>query len=416
MPIVILVILILSSLMAHSQTEVSLLTSRRLALNSRHDVLVNGPTGTRRYKTFLFAIDETGKNLLGSMVESARQGNKVLLLVDGMSAELAKNHAFLQAASELGVEVKIFSPIYRNPFQIGLRNHQKYASNEIEAVLGGRNSEDHYFDEIIDMESKIKGDEVSKANAAFDEIYNSSRSQKPFGFASRQAIDSAKEELLKRADASRARAKAYAATRKELRTVENVKYYADPSNILKKRKEGISKPIYAMIDEAKVSIKFANPYPYMPPELVKKLKAAIDRGVKVELITNAAATSAKKDFSLATMAWDVIKDDLIKMGVEVHESSRYIHSKTIIVDGSKTFIGSFNHDMRSLLLNLENGIIVTGKSFATALDNHNRRIKKVFTTKVEPRSKANLPPMQKAASCAKDGLRRLVVNMFYRHL
>ena len=44
-----------------------------------------------------------------------------------------------------------------------------------------------------------------------------------------------------------------------------------------------------------------------------------------------------------------------------------LHSKTLAVDGKRIFIGSFNFDPRSLLLNSEIGVLIDGPRMAGAL-------------------------------------------------
>jgi phosphatidylserine/phosphatidylglycerophosphate/cardiolipin synthase-like enzyme len=60
---------------------------------------------------------------------------------------------------------------------------------------------------------------------------------------------------------------------------------------------------------------------------------------------------------------------LIKMGIELYEfkGPGTLHAKGMVVDGKRSYMGSFNLDSRSWRLNTETGIIVDGPGFASDL-------------------------------------------------
>ncbi len=49
-------------------------------------------------------------------------------------------------------------------------------------------------------------------------------------------------------------------------------------------------------------------------------------------------------------------------------SASSLHAKTVTVDGSKVFVGSFNFDPRSAQINTESGIIIESEAMATQIN------------------------------------------------
>lgn len=110
------------------------------------------------------------------------------------------------------------------------------------------------------------------------------------------------------------------------------------------------------------------------------LVAVASRGVRVRLLTNSLASS---DESAVQAGYAKRRPDLLRAGVRIYElkrtavkevrekhhgfgssSSAGLHAKTFAVDGSRIFVGSYNLDQRSLLLNTEMGVIIASPRLA----------------------------------------------------
>jgi putative cardiolipin synthase len=100
------------------------------------------------------------------------------------------------------------------------------------------------------------------------------------------------------------------------------------------------------------------------------------RGVTIRLISNSSAANNQK---IMGRAWDITKHELLALGIDVFEvqEGQFLHAKTIVVDGKKIYIGSYNLDNRSEVLNLENGVFFEDEKMAKLITNHNRRIAKL---------------------------------------
>jgi len=125
--------------------------------------------------------------------------------------------------------------------------------------------------------------------------------------------------------------------------------------------------------------------PYFVPgdEGTEALVAAAGRGVKVRVLTNSLASS---DVAAVHAGYAKRRHDLLRAGVRLYElkptagreahqeslglgssSSSGLHAKTFAVDGSRVFVGSFNFDQRSALLNTEMGLVIDSPKLAQQL-------------------------------------------------
>jgi putative cardiolipin synthase len=401
----ILLLLFIVSLAVHAENQVDLLISRKQALEARMELMQN-ETRSIRYNTFTFALDEAGQEVLGNMVNAANRGVKVKVILDGIVSGLVAKSAYLKALKELGVEVKIFNPLYRHLLSANNRNHIKVLVGSQEMINGGRNTELNYFKEFLDVEARVRGDEIKMGKLYFDQIWYSDQVKSPIFSTTEEEVNRARSDLVGWAE--NASGKKYA-TKKNLVKVDHLSYHSDPPNLAEKKVQGIKLDVLKMFQEAQTSLEIFNPYVLFSPEQKKELEAAIKRGVKVKIYTNSAKAT---DSRLVAMAWEIKKHELVEMGADVYESSRYVHGKTVIRDGEEVFIGSKNFDMRSQNLNLENGLKFKSKTLAHKLSKHQERLQKMFMTNVEKQ----LLPASKAGICTLNGMRRLITELAYPHL
>ncbi len=101
---------------------------------------------------------------------------------------------------------------------------------------------------------------------------------------------------------------------------------------------------------------------YFVPDdtLEKALKDAARRGVEVRIIL-----PSYSDFSGVFYAGRAHYDELLESGVKLYElEDAFLHSKSIVVDGVWSSIGSTNFDWRSFVHNNEISVCVIGEEFA----------------------------------------------------
>jgi cardiolipin synthase len=116
----------------------------------------------------------------------------------------------------------------------------------------------------------------------------------------------------------------------------------------------------SVIAYAQKSIDITMAYFVPDDALEKALKDAAGRGVHVRIIV-----PSYSDFSGVFYAGRAHYDGLLKAGVELYElENAFLHSKSIVVDGVWSSIGSTNFDWRSFVHNDEISVCVIGIGFA----------------------------------------------------
>lgn len=119
--------------------------------------------------------------------------------------------------------------------------------------------------------------------------------------------------------------------------------------------------LISAIENADVSVAITNAYFVPHPQLREALVNAARRGVDVKLIL-----PGKSDNSLVFHAGRSYYEELLQGGVKIFErQTRFLHSKSAMVDGVWSTVGSTNLDWRSLLYNDELSLVVLGPDFAT---------------------------------------------------
>ena len=107
-----------------------------------------------------------------------------------------------------------------------------------------------------------------------------------------------------------------------------------------------------------------NAYFVPDPNLVKALREAAVRGVDVKLIL-----PSQSDSGVVFHAGRSHYTDLLSAGVKVYErKGALLHSKTAVIDGVWSTVGSTNLDWRSFLSNDEVNAVVLGAEFGKQME------------------------------------------------
>jgi cardiolipin synthase len=117
--------------------------------------------------------------------------------------------------------------------------------------------------------------------------------------------------------------------------------------------------LLSAIGSAETSVHLTNAYFAPDPQLLAALEAAAARGVDVKLIL-----PAQTDSWMVFHAGRGYYAQLLRAGVKIYERRGVIlHSKTALIDGVWTTVGSTNLDWRSFLHNYELNAVVLGVEF-----------------------------------------------------
>ena len=118
--------------------------------------------------------------------------------------------------------------------------------------------------------------------------------------------------------------------------------------------------LISAIGNAEKQVYLTNAYFVPDPQFLKALTDAAGRGVDVKLILPSHSDSA-----LVFHAGRSSYADLLKGGVQIYErEGAVLHSKTVVIDGVWSTVGSSNLDWRSFTDNDEVNAVVLGRDFA----------------------------------------------------
>lgn len=289
---------------------------------------------------YIVADDETGREVRGHLVRAASRGVGVMVLVDAWGSWSLPD-SFWDDLRAAGGLVRWFRPVSRGllPF----RNHRKLLLiDDRIAFIGGINIADEYYrgseneppwrDNVL----RISGHEVMQLRRSFARMWR--RAYRPV----RPML------LLKRG--------MQAATGVD-------EGFEKGLSFLESGPEDSAQPlrmIYSrIIRNAERRIDLSMSYFYPPGRVMRLLKKAVKRGVRVRLLV-----PERSDVAIARWAARGLYGRLLRAGIEVWEyKPSMLHSKLAIADDTAV-IGSANLDIRSGKLNYELVVIAIDKALA----------------------------------------------------
>jgi cardiolipin synthase len=116
---------------------------------------------------------------------------------------------------------------------------------------------------------------------------------------------------------------------------------------------------------ARKTMYITNSYFVPDDDFRRLLKHAVERGVDVRVLS----VSSKTDVKTTWYAGRYRYEELLRAGIKIYEyQPTMIHSKTIVVDGLWSTIGSMNFDNRSMAFNDESNLVVLDSAFGAQMD------------------------------------------------
>ncbi|WP_128891159.1 phosphatidylserine/phosphatidylglycerophosphate/cardiolipin synthase family protein [Erythrobacter sp. HKB08] len=270
---------------------------------------------------YIYSADRVGTEVRDALVEAARRGVRVQLMVDGFGAEAPDS--FFAPLVEAGGTFDRFSPKWSRRYLI--RNHQKLIiADGKRAMIGGFNIEDSYFAEKAgegwqDLGVAIEGAVVEDLTRWFDALSEWAHRPKAQFRAIRKMV-------------------------REWQPGEGTVrlLIGGPTVGLSSWARHVG---HDLIHASRLDMVMA----YFSPayRLLKRIATIGKRG-EARLVL-----AAKSDNGATIGATRSLYSYLLKRDAEIFEfRPRMLHTKLIVID-DKTYIGSANFDMRSLYLNLE---------------------------------------------------------------
>ncbi|WP_147196794.1 phospholipase D family protein [Pantoea sp. MBD-2R] len=362
---------------------------------------------------YIWQNDMSGRLLFSAVLDAADRGVKVRLLLDDNNT-MGLDKTLSELSRHRNIQVRLFNPFsfrtlrmlgYLSDFaRLNRRMHNKSFTVDREAtIVGGRNIGDEYFGAgeeplFSDLDVLAIGPVVEEVTDDF-ERYWQSRAVKPFSKvvdieqkADRAAItlpdewrsDPQVERYLQRIEAS-SFATQLAKGELELTWARTRLLSDDPRKGLGRAKASSLLPqrMLEVIGKPEKQFDIISAY-FVPTRAgVAQLLALRRKGVKIAILTNSLAAN---DVSVVHAGYAKWRKKLLRHGVTLYElkphsdtrdtphdrgltgnSGSSLHAKTFSVDNEKVFIGSFNFDPRSAMLNTEMGFVIESEKLAASI-------------------------------------------------
>ncbi|MGC1273097.1 MAG: cardiolipin synthase [Planctomycetaceae bacterium] len=307
---------------------------------------------------YIWRSDKIGTRLRDVMIDKAREGVTVRFLYDGIGS-MSMSRKFVRQMKAAGVIVAPFAAgqSFRDRWSINLRSHRKIvvADGDV-GFTGGMNVGDEYLGRDPkygfwrDTFVEITGPAAARLQVVF---------ARDWYHATGEALT---EPILYRTDLFPGDT--------AVQTLSG-----GPDDVV---------PVFwtlffAAVTAAKQEVTLATGYFVPPDHLLMAMMTAARQGVKVRLIT-----AGKNTYTHTLWAGRAYYAYLLNAGVEVYEYRRGLfHAKTAVVDDLWWFVGTPNLDMRSLMLNFEDGVAGFDAAIAAELNrqfetdvDHSQRIDK----------------------------------------
>ena len=301
-------------------------------------------------ESYIIEAGDVGQRFADLLLERQARGVQVNVIYDSVGA-FGTNQAFFDRLSQAGVQVLEFNPVnplvVKKSWTLNHRDHRKLlVVDGRTAFLGGINISSVYSSGSSvgrktgpvdttrgwrDTDIQIDGPVVGEFQKLFVETWNKQQG-KPLAQKNYFPTIAPQGKEIVRAIGS---------------TPD------DPYSL-------IYLTLISAISNAEKQVYLANAYFVPDPQLLKALLDAAGRGVDVRLILPSHSDSATVYYAGRSHY-----SQLLAGGVKIYErSGALLHSKTAIVDGVWSCVGSSNLDWRSALDNDEINAVILGREFA----------------------------------------------------
>ena len=304
-------------------------------------------------ETYIIEDDEVGNRFSDALIRKQAQGVQVNFIYDSVGS-INTPAAFFKRLTDSGIKVLEFNPV--NPltakkgWDVNLRDHRKLL------IVDGRTA----FLGGINISSVYSGGSFSQRSKQRPE------GGPPWRDTHMQVEGPVVGEFQKMFLATWEKQKG--------ETLAPRKYFPQLGNRGKEVVRAIgSSPdepyslIYATlisaIGSAETTVLLTNAYFVPDPQLLAALKDAVQRGVDVRIIL-----PSNTDSWLVFHAGRSYYAELLGAGVKIYERhDALLHSKTALIDGVWSTIGSTNLDWRSFLHNEEVNAVILGQEFGAQM-------------------------------------------------
>ncbi|MFC6336152.1 phospholipase D family protein [Pseudomonas sp. CCM 7891] len=384
--------------------------------------LIRNAQGSLDLQYYIVHDGISTRMLVDELLKAADRGVRVRILLDDTTSG-GLDQIIATLATHPQIQIRLFNPLHLgrstgatramgrllNLSQQHRRMHNKLwlADNSV-AIVGGRNLGDEYFDaepnlNFTDIDMLSVGPVAEQLGHSFDQYWNSALS-KPIGefissapskgdlATARLHLENSLAESRQQNHVLYNRLSAYKTRprmdiwRRELIWAWNQVLWDAPSKVLSKADPDphllLTTQLAPELKDVSHELMMISAYFVPGRSGLVYLTGRADAGVSVSLLTNALEAT---DVPAVHGGYAPYRKDLLEHGVKLYELRRQpgsgsgphlfsrgsllgsdssLHSKAIVFDRKKSFIGSFNFDPRSVLWNTEVGVLVDSPELA----------------------------------------------------
>lgn len=304
-------------------------------------------------ETYIIENDEVGNRFADALIEKQSGGVQVNLVYDSVGS-MNTSREFFRRLTDAGVKVVEYNPINpltaRKGWDVNQRDHRKLLIVDGKtAFLGGINISSVYSGGSFSRQSKrppgggapwrdthlqVEGPVVSEFQKLFLATWKKQKGETLAPSEYFPQLGSQGREVVRAIGSS-----------------------PDEAYSL------IYATLISAISSAETSVYLTNAYFVPDPQLLAALKDAVRRNVDVKIIL-----PGRTDSWLVFHAGRSYYSELLSAGVKIYERrDALLHSKTALIDGVWSTIGSTNLDWRSFLHNDEVNAVILGQEFGAQM-------------------------------------------------
>ncbi|MDI1314576.1 phospholipase D-like domain-containing protein [Prosthecobacter sp.] len=304
---------------------------------------IAGSKATINFEAFIFNSGQVGDQFIEALVARARAGVEVRILLDGIGSGLSLKNSDVRRLEEGGCTFAYYHPT--RAFRLDRLNRRTHRRVIVidgrvgftggigfsDEWQGNADSPDHWRD----LHAKVEGPVVAKLQAAFQQHW----------FAATGEMLATPSHFPLVETAGKLRAQVITSTEFSLAALPLMQAVA--------------------IASAEKTIDITNPYCTPTEGHVYLLNEAVKRGVRVRMLL----PGKHNDQPWTKAAGRTCYGELLKGGVQIFEyTPTMIHSKTMVVDGLFSILGTSNLDARSAAINEEIDLTVYDQDFAKQME------------------------------------------------
>ena len=303
------------------------------------------------FESYLWKPGELSDKLTDHLVDAARRGVTVRVLLDGTGGKISKQQK--KRLEDAGAFVHAFRSLsLRNIGRMNSRDHRKIAVIDgrigyvgghciVDTWLGDAGDRKHFRDISV----RVRGPVVNYLQGTFSENWIEGANTLFFGKEVFPEIEEAGD-------------------------CETHVARINPSGVI----SSVKMLHHVVIECARERILIQNPYFLPDPEAIRSLRRAVERGVDVQIMIPSVEAT---DNALVQHASHHRFGALLEHGIRIHEYGRtLLHQKVMTVDGVWCAVGSTNFDDRSFEINDEVTLGIWSET-------HARKLEEIFAADLE---------------------------------